>query len=36
MGSEDTDRVDMAYGVLADHIQTLTIAIFDGDNTGKG
>ena len=39
MGSEDVDRIDMAYRVLADHIRTLTIAISDGgkpDNTGRG
>ncbi|GLG96010.1 Alanyl-tRNA synthetase [Gryllus bimaculatus] len=39
VGSEDTDGVDMAYRVLADHARTLTIALADGgypDNTGRG
>mmetsp|Transcript_9228 Transcript_9228/g.20595 ORF Transcript_9228/g.20595 Transcript_9228/m.20595 type:complete len:991 (-) Transcript_9228:84-3056(-) len=30
VGDEDTDNVDMAYRVIADHIRTLTIALTDG------
>lgn len=39
VGSEDTDGIDMAYRVLADHARTITIALADGgvpDNTGRG
>ncbi|XP_050360511.1 alanine--tRNA ligase, cytoplasmic [Nymphalis io] len=39
VGSDDTDGIDMAYRVLADHARTLTIALSDGghpDNTGRG
>ncbi|CAM9448574.1 unnamed protein product [Ascophyllum nodosum] len=39
VGAEDTDNVDMAYRVVADHIRTLTIAITDGaspSNDGRG
>lgn len=39
VGLEDTDGIDMAYRVLADHARTLTIALSDGgypDNTGRG
>lgn len=39
IGEEDTDGVDMAYRVVADHIRTLTVALSDGgrpDNTGRG
>jgi len=39
VGDEDTDGIDMAYRVLADHIRTLTIALTDGgvpDNVGNG
>jgi len=39
IGDEDTDGVDMAYRVLADHARTLTVAICDGgmpDNVGRG
>jgi len=39
MGADDTDGIDMAYRVIADHIRTLTIAISDGgkpDNAGRG
>jgi len=39
VGKEDTDGVDMAYRVLADHARTLTIALSDGgrpDNVGRG
>lgn len=39
VGAEDTDGIDMAYRVVADHIRTLTIAISDGgkpDATGRG
>jgi len=39
VGDEDTDHVDMAYRVIADHIRTLTIALTDGatpSNEGRG
>jgi alanyl-tRNA synthetase len=39
VGAEDTDGIDMAYRVVADHVRTLTIALADGgrpDNTGRG
>lgn len=39
VGDEDTDKVDMAYRVVADHIRTLTIALTDGatpSNDGRG
>lgn len=39
VGSDDTDGIDMAYRVLADHARTITIALSDGgnpDNTGRG
>ena len=39
VGNDDTDGIDMAYRVLADHARTLTIALADGgvpDNTGRG
>lgn len=39
VGDEDSDGIDMAYRVLADHARTLTIALSDGghpDNTGRG
>jgi len=39
VGAEDTDNIDMAYRVVADHIRTLVIAISDGgrpDNMGRG
>lgn len=39
VGSDDTDGIDMAYRVLADHARTLTIALSDGgrpDNSGRG
>ena len=34
VGKEDTDSVDMAYRVVADHIRTLCIAIADGSGPG--
>ncbi|ELU16117.1 hypothetical protein CAPTEDRAFT_155717 [Capitella teleta] len=39
VGADDSDGIDMAYRVLADHARTLTIALADGgrpDNTGRG
>ncbi|VDO55828.1 unnamed protein product [Schistosoma margrebowiei] len=39
VGVEDTDKIDMAYRVLADHARVLTIALGDGgraQNTGRG
>ena len=39
VGNEDTDGVDEAYRVIADHIRTLVIAITDGQmpgNEGRG
>jgi len=39
VGAEDTDNVDMAYRVVADHIRNLTVAITDGavpSSDGRG
>ena len=39
VGAEDTDGIDEAYRVIADHIRTLVIAITDGQmpgNEGRG
>ncbi|XP_042468091.1 alanine--tRNA ligase-like [Zingiber officinale] len=35
IGSDDMDKVDMAYRVVADHIRTLSIAIADGSRPGN-
>uniref|UniRef100_A0A8C9RQE9 Alanine--tRNA ligase n=1 Tax=Scleropages formosus TaxID=113540 RepID=A0A8C9RQE9_SCLFO len=39
VGAEDSDGIDMAYRVLADHARTITVALSDGgrpDSTGRG
>jgi alanyl-tRNA synthetase len=39
VGDDDSDKMDMAYRVIADHIRTLTVTLADGgrpDNVGRG
>lgn len=39
VGNDDSDGIDMAYRVVADHARTLSIALSDGgrpDNVGRG
>ena len=35
VGTEDKDKIDMAYRIVADHIRTLTVAICDGCRPGE-
>ncbi|KAI6172325.1 Alanine--tRNA ligase [Aphelenchoides besseyi] len=35
VGSDDTDGIDMAYRLIADHVRTLTISLSDGGRPGS-